>query len=322
MRPIDLEQLKTYPLAKRKSKVSAEHFARSWQPGAKFADFLKHLPHILAGSDIRKVISAIATAFQEKKQVLFGLGAHVIKVGLNPIIIDLMERGVISGLALNGAGIIHDVEIAISAGTSEDVAATLEDGSFGMARETSAFLNAASANIPGGAAGLGETIGKAIIDHQLPHTQLSLLASAYRLKIPCTVHVAFGTDINHIHPDFDPGATGAATHLDFRLFAALVSRLEGGVYVNVGSAVILPEIFLKALTLTRNLGHQVEKFTTVNMDFIRHYRPMTNVVHRPTAQGGQGFNLIGHHEIMLPLIAAGVVETLADKTFSPPSGAV
>jgi hypothetical protein len=238
------------------------------------------------------------------------MGAHVIKVGLSPVVIDLMERGIITAVAMNGAGIIHDLELAMIGRTSEDVAAALHDGSFGMARETCAFLSQAIEAIPENDAGLGEAVGRSILEKQLPLMDKSILAAGARLRIPITVHVAIGTDIIHMHPGFDPQKTGAATHRDFRLFASIVATLDNGIYMNVGSAVILPEIFLKATTLVRNLGFRLAEFTTVNLDFIKHYRPLTNVIARPTAEGGQGINLVGHHEILLPLIAAGVIEAL------------
>jgi hypothetical protein len=308
--PLDLSKVKTYSLLDRKSKVKAPDFARIWQKGSSFRVFLDSLPDILAGRDLRNVISAIATAYVDNRTIIFGMGAHVIKVGLNPIIIDLMERGIITSVAMNGAGIIHDVELAMIGQTSEDVAAALGDGSFGMARETCAFLGQAIQTVKGNKTGLGEAVGRAIFDQQLPMLDQSILAAGVRLGIPVTVHVAIGTDIIHMHPGFDPQKTGAATHRDFRQFSAIVATLEKGVYLNVGSAVILPEIFLKATTLVRNLGYSLDEFTTVNLDFIKHYRPLTNVVARPTAKGGQGISIVGHHEILLPLIAAGVIEQL------------
>ena len=238
------------------------------------------------------------------------MGAHVIKVGLNPIIINLMEQGIIKAVAMNGAGIIHDFELAMTGQTSEDVAASIGDGSFGMARETCDFLGQAILKAGKENIGLGQAVGQAIIDARLPVAEKSILAAGARLNIPVTVHVAIGTDIIHMHPEFNPKEAGGASYRDFMTFASVVSSLDQGVYLNVGSAVILPEVFLKAITLVRNLGHKVEKLTTVNMDFMRHYRPMTNVVHRPTLEGGKGYNLIGHHEIMFPLIAAGVIEQI------------
>ncbi len=309
--PIDLGPLKTYSISERPSKVSLEHLGRPWSPGGSLADFLQRLPAVLAAGDLKAAIQALARAAGSGKMVIFGMGAHVIKVGLSPLIIDLMERGVIGLLALNGAGIIHDLELALAGKTSEDVAAALDDGRFGMARETGLFLSTAIARAGRDKIGLGAAVGREIIEAGLAHADASLLAAGARLRIPVTVHVAMGTDIIHMHPDFDPAAAGAASHLDFRRFAAAVTRLEDGVYLNLGSAVILPEVFLKATSLARNLGHRIDRITTINMDFVRHYRPLTNVVNRPTARGGQGINLVGHHEIMLPLLAAGIVEALA-----------
>jgi deoxyhypusine synthase len=308
--PLDLSKVKTYSLLDRQSKVKTDEFAKIWQKGSSFRSFLDNLPDILAGRDLKEVISAISSAYVDNRTVLFGMGAHVIKVGLNPIIIDLMERGIITGVAMNGAGIIHDSELAMIGQTSEDVAAALGDGSFGMAHETCAFLGQAIKSINGKKTGLGEAVGRAIIDKQLPMMDQSILAAGVRLGIPVTVHVAIGTDIIHMHPGFDPQKTGAATHRDFRQFSSIVATLEKGVYLNVGSAVILPEIFLKATTLVRNLGYALDEFTTVNLDFIKHYRPLTNVIARPTAKGGKGISIVGHHEILLPLIAAGVIEEL------------
>ncbi|MBW2705352.1 MAG: hypothetical protein JRD84_03490 [Deltaproteobacteria bacterium] len=308
--PLDLSKVKTYSLLDRQSKVTTDEFAKIWQKGSSFRSFLDNMPDILAGRDLKEVISAISSAYVDNRTVLFGMGAHVIKVGLNPIIIDLMERGIITGVAMNGAGIIHDSELAMIGQTSEDVAAGLGDGSFGMAHETCAFLGQAIKSINGKKTGLGEAVGRAIIDKQLPMMDQSILAAGVRLGIPVTVHVAIGTDIIHMHPGFDPQKTGAATHRDFRQFSSIVATLEKGVYLNVGSAVILPEIFLKATTLVRNLGYALDEFTTVNLDFIKHYRPLTNVIARPTAKGGKGISIVGHHEILLPLIAAGVIEEL------------
>ncbi len=238
------------------------------------------------------------------------MGAHVIKVGLNPVVIDLMERGIITAVAMNGAGIIHDFEIAMTGRTSEDVSVSIGNGAFGMARETCDFLCDAIKRAGEKSQGLGEAVGLAILEKNLPFMDKSILAAGARLGIPVTVHVAIGTDIIHMHPGFDPEAAGGASHRDFKIFASVVATLEEGVYMNVGSAVILPEVFLKAITLVRNLGNKVDNFTTVNMDFIQQYRPMVNVVNRPTARGGAGINLVGHHEIMLPLIAAGVIEQI------------
>ncbi|OQY57946.1 MAG: hypothetical protein B6245_14390 [Desulfobacteraceae bacterium 4572_88] len=309
--PIDLSKLKTYSVSERKSKVSIDDFASPWNSRGRFSNFLESLPDILGASDLRSVIAAMVTAFQNRKTIMLAMGAHVIKVGLNPLIIDLMERGIISAVAMNGAGIIHDFELAMTGQTSEDVAASIGDGTFGMARETGEFLSKAILKADQESLGLGQAVGMSILEHKLPLADKSILAAGARLHIPVTVHVAVGTDIIHMHPGFDARAAGGASHRDFRTFASVAATLEGGVYLNVGSAVVLPEVFLKAITLVRNLGHHAENFTTVNMDFIRHYRPMTNVVNRPTLGCGRGFNLVGHHEIMFPLIAAGVIEGIS-----------
>jgi len=308
--PVDITHINTYSLAERQSKVTTADFGKPWNSGGSFTAFLESLPAILGAEDLRAVIDALATAYRNDKTVLFGMGAHVIKVGLNPVVIDLMQRGVISAVAMNGAGIIHDFEIAFAAKTSEDVSATLGSGRFGMARETGQYLSEAVRLAAAGGIGLGAAVGRMINAHRFPHREQSILSEADRLGLSVTVHIAMGTDILHMHPDFDPAAAGAASHRDFRQFAAVVADLSGGVFLNVGSAVILPEVFLKALTLARNIGHDISGFTSVNMDFIRHYRPLTNVVNRPTLESGRGINLVGQHEILLPLIAAGVIEQI------------
>ena len=311
--PISLKKITAYSLKERPSKVQVEDFAKVWKPGGSFGKWLNTLPDILAGTDMKAVIDAVVQAALKKKTVLLAMGAHPIKVGLNPIIIDLMHRRVITGLAMNGAGIIHDTELAMVGKTSEDVAAQLGEGKFGMAQETGRFLNAAASEGSKNDMGLGKAVGAMLAKEKFPHEDVSILVNAYKLDIPVTIHVAIGSDIIHFHPDADGGAIGKTSHWDFRLFARLVSTLERGVFINLGSAVILPEVFLKALTLVRNLGYRINRLTTVNMDFKTHYRPMTNVVQRPTTEGGKGYNLIGHHEIMFPLLAAGVLEGLADK---------
>jgi hypothetical protein len=302
--PLSLEGLATYSLKDRPSKVSQEDFARPWTRGGSFQEFIERLPHLLAGQTLRAVAAAWVQARRAGRPVLLGMGAHALKVGLSPILIDLMDRGLITGLAANGAVIIHDAEIAMVGRTSEDVDQVLGSGQFGMARETAEFLNEAATWGAKEGLGLGEAVGRRLIASNLPYQHLSLLATAAGLDLPATVHVAVGTDIIHLHPSCNPAALGETTHRDFRLFAAQVSRLAGGMYINLGSAVILPEVFLKALT--------VEPLTTVNLDFIQHYRPLTNVVRRPTAGAGQGYTLTGHHEITLPLLAALVVETMEE----------
>ena len=313
IKPLSLEGIKTVSLKDRHSKVSLNQFGRRYTRGATVSAFLDGLPQILGAQDLRDVIERITHAKEEGKTILVGMGAHVIKVGLSPLIIQLMEEGVIRGLALNGAGAIHDVEVALEGKTSEEVGAELDEGTFGMAEETATFINNGVAEGINNGWGLGEGLGEKILRDKLPNRQTSILAQGAKLQIPITVHVAIGTDIVHLHPSFNPSAWGEATHLDFRKFCALVAILEGGVYLNIGSAVILPEIFLKALTLVRNKGYAIDHVTTVNMDFIRHYRPLTNVVDRPTRKGGKGFNLVGHHEIMIPLLTAGILEKLRNS---------
>jgi len=303
-----LKGLKTYSLKERKSKVSMEDFARPWTPGNPFGFFLETLPNLLAAKDFRSAVSKILTARKAGKTIHWAMGAHVIKVGLNPILIGLMKQGFISALSLNGAGIIHDTELAMVGRTSEDVDRELGKGTFGMSRDTAQFLNRSIKKGAGKGLGLGESVGNALLRSKFPFLSQSLLATARQLGLPVTVHVAIGTDIIHIHPSMDAKATGQTTHKDFQTFCSVVRSLENGVFLNIGSAVILPEVFLKAVTLVRNLGYPLSRFTTVNMDFIRHYRPSTNVIHRPTLEGGQGYYLIGHHELMVPLLAAALLE--------------
>jgi hypothetical protein len=310
IKPLSLEGLTTYSLKDRPSKVSQEDFARPWTRGASLKEFVARLPRILAGQVLQDIAAAWVQARRGGRPVLLGMGAHPLKVGLSPVLIDLMKQGLITGLAVNGAVIIHDAEIAMVGRTSEDVDQVLGSGQFGMARETAVFLNEATAWGARVSMGLGEAVGRRLRESDFPYKDLSLMAAAAGQGVPATVHVAVGTDIIHLHPSCNPAALGETTHLDFRLFAAQVSRLAGGLYINLGSAVILPEVFLKALTLARNLGHQVDPLTTVNLDFVQHYRPLTNVVRRPTAGSGQGYALTGHHEIMVPLLAALVVENM------------
>jgi len=309
---IDFSKLSTYSIYDRKSKVSQSDFAKPWQKKGSFKNFLEGLPNLLGATDIRIVIDAIVEAIKNDHTVMLAMGAHVIKVGLNPLLIQLLEEGIIHAVAVNGAGIIHDTELALAGKTSEDVSAVLGEGQFGMAKETAEFICNAIQSTVQSSEGLGKSIGQAILDANLPFANQSLLATCVRLDVPITVHVAFGTDIVHMHHGFNPEAAGAATYKDFNTFSSVVATLTKGVYLNVGSAVVLPEVFLKALTLTRNLGFPVHSFTAVNMDFIRQYRPLTNVVNRPTASNGVGINLVGHHEILLPLIACGVMEKLEE----------
>lgn len=307
---VDPSGVHTYPLASRPSKVRAEDFRPPYRPGGSFGAFLASLPAFLQAEDLRAVASAVAQAHREGRVVALGLGAHNIKVGLQPLYADLMERGLVTSLALNGAGIVHDFELAFAGHSSEDVAAQLGDGRFGMARETGQWLNRVVRDGHRLGKGLGEAVGEAIWEEGLPFRERSLLAAAYRCRVVATVHVALGTDIVHMHPEADGEAIGGASLRDFHRFCAVVRELEGGVYLNVGSAVILPEVFLKALTLVRNLGHEVAHFTTANLDFVRHYRPSVNVVGRPTGGGGRGYHLTGPHETLVPLLFAAVLEEL------------
>ncbi len=313
--PINLTDLKTYPLKRRHSKVRLSDFASVWKLGGSFNQFLRSLPDILAVKALREVVGAIVRAHRRGKPVILGMGAHPVKVGLNPIIVDLMERSVISAVAMNGAVIIHDFELALMGHTSEEVDAEIDSGRFGMAEETGRMLNEAIARGVKDGQGLGEAVGHYINRYKglFPNRATSILATGARLGIPVTVHVALGTDIIHMHPSADGAAIGAGSLLDFRRLAAVVAGMEGGVYLNLGSAVIMPEVFLKTVALGRNLGHDLRNITTVNMDFLSHYRPTTNVVRRPTQKGGKGYTLIGHHEIMFPLLAAAVLEELADR---------
>jgi len=307
--PLSFEGLKTVSLQARGGKVRVEHFAKPYSGGGVSA-LLDSLPHILAADSLRSVIDALVAARARKKMILWGLGGHVIKCGLAPILIDLMRRGYAGGFVLNGAAAIHDFEIALAGHTSEDVEAVLPDGSFGAAEETGREFNAALNCEPG----FGESLGKHLEKIADPRFACSsLLCETYRSSTPVTVHVAIGTDTPHTHPAAKGDALGRATHHDFRLLCSLVKEInDGGVYLNVGSAVVLPEVFLKAVSVVRNLGHPLADFTTVNFDFLQHYRPKVNVVERPHARsGGHGYSITGHHEIMIPLLAAALIERSA-----------
>lgn len=307
--PIDLSKARTLPLDNRPSLVEIKSFARPTEPGSAFQALLDSIPAIHAGSAFRDLVDAVVSARAVGAPVVLGMGAHVIKVGLSPLVIDLLDRGIVTAIAMNGAGAIHDFEIAAVGRSSEDVGQGLEDGSFGMARETGAELNAAATAGAHDGIGLGQAVGQRILDSDAPHKDLSILAACARLALPATVHVALGTDIVHMHPGADGASIGATSLYDFRLLAAVVARMSGGLYLNVGSAVILPEVFLKALNLARNVGHEVEGFTTANLDQIRHYRPRVNVLNRP---GGRPIELVGHHELMLPLLRLAVLARMQE----------
>jgi Deoxyhypusine synthase len=303
----DLSGVRTYPLASRKSKANAVDFAKPFR-GAAMKSFIDSLPDILAAGDFKAVISAIRTARAGDRGIVWGLGAHVIKTGLGPVIVDLMERGFVSALATNGAGVIHDFELALSGATSEDVDEALGPGRFGMAEETGRILNAAINEGVAQGLGLGQAVARRLRELRPRGEPLSVMAAAARLEIPVTVHVAIGTDIIHMHPDASGAALGEGSLRDFRYFVSNVSRLAGGVFLNCGSAVVLPEVFLKAVALVRNRGTSLDGLTTVNLDFTRLYRPQTNVVSRPVAGTGKGYSLVGHHEIMIPLLAAALID--------------
>ena len=308
--PLDFGRIRTYPLRERDNKVQADSLAKVWQPGGSFAQFFDSLPHILVCNDFRARVDATATAVRNKRPVILMMGAHVIKCGLNPIVIDLLKRNIVNAIAFNGAGAIHDFELAMIGATSEDVQHGLDDGTFGMIDETGRLMNAALAAGVKQGIGAGRALGEAIVKAPFPKKDLSLLHQCVLSNTPITVHVAIGTDIIHQHPTADGAVLGEATYLDFQKFASVVAQLEGGVVLNIGSAVIMPEVFLKALTIARNLGHTVDHFTTATFDMNRHYRPTENVVRRPTNKGGHGYYIVGHHELLLPLWAAAVIEQL------------
>ena len=311
LQPLDLSSLKTIPLRTRAAKVRVADFAAPHRKGATLAQWLDSLPHILAADSLRAVVAAIAQARTRKRNIIWGLGGHVIKCGLAPILIDLMRRGYATAFVLNGAAAIHDFEIALAGQTSEDVEAVLPDGRFGAAEETGREMNEAIAAGARDALGMGEALGRRLDEiAAADFAPVSLVLEAWRASTPVTVHVAIGTDTPHMHPTVDAAALGSATHRDFRLLCSLVAGLhDGGVYLNVGSAVVLPEVFLKAVSAVRNLGHPLADFTTVNLDFLQHYRPKLNVVERPHAKsGGAGYALTGHHELLVPLLAACLIE--------------
>ncbi len=309
---MNLSTVKTYPLTRRHSKVRLTDSSTVWKPGGSLKQFLGSLPDVLAVKTLRSVVRAIVRAHRRGRPVILGMGAHPVKVGLNPILVELMDRGIITAVAMNGAVIIHDFELALIGHTSEEVEAELDTGRFGMAEETGRMLNEAAVQGAKEGQGLGEAIGHYLNRYKsrFPNRDISLLATGARLGIPITVHVALGTDIIHMHPSADGAAIGAGSLLDFRRLATVVAGMEGGVYINLGSAVIMPEVFLKTIALGRNLGHRLTDITTVNMDFLPQYRPTTNVVRRPTHKGGRGYSLIGHHEVMFPLLAAAVIEEI------------
>jgi len=311
--PIDLSKVTTHPLSQRKNKVSIADFATPPKGNDVFTDFLNSLPNILAAQDFKKLVELMVSAYHKRKPVVAMMGGHVIKCGLSPVIISLMEKGVINAIALNGAGSIHDFEIALIGETSEDVAENIQNGTFGMSEETGRLMNEAIKEAAEKGSGMGEGLGRKLLELNPPYLEYSLLAASIRHEIPLTVHVAIGTDIIHQHPAADGAAIGQASFTDFRIFVSVISELgDGGVLLNLGSAVLLPEVFLKALTVARNLGHNVVNFTTANFDMIQHYRPRENIVKRPTNMGGQGYAFTGHHEIMIPLLVNAIIKQLTN----------
>lgn len=310
LRPLGLDDVNTYSLRERPSKVSVKDFARVVEDDASLADFLNSLPNILAVQSLRELAAHIRRARQLRKPIIWGIGGHVIKTGLAPVIINLMRRGFVNAIAVNGSVLVHDAEIALVGSTSEDVDATLGAGAFGGAEETGKLLNTAAREGARDGIGLGEAMGRALLSLEPRYMEQSLLCAAYQMRVPFTAHLSIGADIAHFHPSTDGASLGAATHTDFRLLAELVRRMNGGgVYLNIGSAVLLPEVFLKAVTLVRNLGHELKEITTANFDFIQQYRPLTNVVRRPTADGaGRGYAITGHHELTIPLLAAQILK--------------
>ena len=308
-----LKHVQTYSIHQRQHKVSVADFmdVAAWQARPTLRLLF---PHILKGQDILSVVDGFVAAHRRGRAIIFALGAHVIKCGLSPLLIEMMRRGWLQGLVLNGAGAIHDLEVALIGMTSEDVAQNLISGQFGMVAETPQLMNKALQEFEGEHVGMGAALGQALAQGDFPYKQYSLLAAAYTYKVPLTVHVAIGTDTIHMHPTTDGALLGQATYRDFQRLTLLLRELhDGGCYWNIGSAVLLPEVFLKALTLCRNVGYPVERFLTMNLDMIQHYRPAYNVVQRPTQDGGAGYTLIGHHEIMLPLLYAMILETLESK---------
>ena len=309
LQPIDLNEIETFELASRPSKVTIKDFASPVTESDSLGGFLRKLPNILAVQSLRGVAEQMRRARDLGKPIIWGIGGHVVKTGVSPLMIDLMKRGFVTAIASNGSVLVHDAEIALEGFTSEDVDATLGKGDFGAAKETGELLNSTAKNGHRDSLGLGEAMGRELTTLKPPHAELSLICQAYARKLPFTAHLTIGADIGHFHASCDGAALGATSHTDFRLFCSIVKEMNGGgVYLNYGSAVVMPEIFLKAVTVVRNLGHPLQDITTANFDFVQRYRPMTNVVHRPTAGGaGRGYSITGHHELTLPLLAAELI---------------
>ena len=309
IRPLDLKDVKTYPLSSRKSKVSIKDFAKPISTGSSTREFLDSLPNVLAVENLRQLTERIRNARDKKRPIIWGIGGHVIKTGVAPVLIDLLNKDFVTAIAANGSVLVHDSEIALIGSTSEDVDETLSHGVFGGAEETGQLVNEAASEGARDGIGLGEAVGRSLSKRTPPNASSSLICAAYSARVPFTAHITIGGDIAHFHPNTDGSSLGATTHTDFRLLAELVRRMnDGGVYLNVGSAVVLPEVFLKCVTLVRNLGHPLKDITTANFDFIQSYRPLTNVVRRPTDNGaGRGYSITGHHELTIPLLAAMLI---------------
>ena len=313
--PVDLSKIRTYSITTRDNKVNVrDHFAGVPEPGMSFSAFFDSLPRLLGADSLRGVVDAVVRAREKGRPVILAMGGHVVKCGLQPVLKRLIEADVITAVAMNGSAAIHDFEVSLVGATSEDVGAVLHSGDFGFSEETGGEMNRALRLGLSQGIGFGEAVGRLIVEKEHPYCRYSLLAACVEKDIPVTVHVALGTDIIHQHPEVDGGVTGEMTFRDFRLLTSVVADLgDGGVWLNVGSAVLLPEVFLKALSIAQNLGHHVEDFTTANFDMIQHYRPLTNVVRRPTSGSGRGYTITGHHEINIPLFAAAVLEQVKDS---------
>lgn len=310
-RPIDLSGVKTYSIKTRNNKVNIEeHFASAPRAGMSFAEFFAGMPRLLGADSLRGVVDAVVEARRNDRPVVLAMGGHVIKCGLQPVLKKLIEENVLTAVVMNGSAAIHDFEVSLVGATSEDVGAVLHSGDFGFSDETGGGINNALKEGLAVEMGYGEAVGRRILDHRHPFREASLLGACVEHDIPVTVHVALGTDIIHQHPSADGAVAGEMTFRDFRLLTSIVTDLSGGVWLNVGSAVLLPEVFLKALSIAQNLGHHVDSFTTANFDMIQHYRPLTNVVKRPTSGHGRGYTITGHHEINIPLLAAAVLDKL------------
>lgn len=309
--PVDLARIRSYSVKERPNKVRVDrHFAAPPRPGGSFQEFLDGLPKLLGAETLLQVVDAVVSAHKKGRPVVLAIGGHVIKCGLQPVLKSLCEKGIITAIAMNGSAVVHDFEVALIGETSEDVGQVLHSGEFGFARETAEGVNGALQEGFEQGMGFGQAVGEAILRRKLPFSHYSLLAACVQNDIPVTVHVAIGTDIIHQSPSMSGAVTGEMSHRDFRLLTSIVCDLSGGVWLNIGSAVIMPEVFLKALSIAQNLGSDVQGFVTANFDMLQHYRPVLNVVNRPTSGSGRGFQVTGHHEINIPLLVGAILEKL------------